>query len=427
MSLFGAMSTAVSGLSAQAAAFTNISDNTANSQTIGYKGVDTNFLDFLTASSATANQSGSVVTTPGYTNELQGTIDQSDDPLAMAINGQGMFAVSQQNGSTGSGAPTFQTQQSYTRAGDFALDKNGYLVNSAGETLDGWSMNPATGTLNTSALAPIQVPETQLPPVATANVSLVANVPSTPTASSNLASSVQVYDSTGNTHQLDTTWSQTGTNAWTLSLSSPDNQPAAAIGSVNVTFNPNGTLATLSGATGSATVGGSATSAAVTLSPTFGGTAQNISLNLGTFGGTNGVTQYAGTDYNLESTSQDGAAAGSFTGVSTASTGVVTANYTNGQSVAIAQVPIITFANEDALQSQSGQAFTATTNSGVAIAQGQSQNSAGGLVIGSTESSNVDIATELSKLIVAQQAYGANAKVIATANQLLQTTMDIKQ
>ena len=90
-------------------------------------------------------------------------------------------------------------------------------------------------------------------------------------------------------------------------------------------------------------------------------------------------------------------------------------------------MPVITFANEDALQSQSGQAFTATANSGVAIAQGQSQNSAGGLVIGSTEGSNVDIATELSKLIVAQQAYGANAKVIATANQLLQTTMDIKQ
>jgi flagellar hook protein FlgE len=427
MSLFGAMSTAISGLTAQAAAFTNISDNTANSQTIGYKGVDTNFLDYVTASSATANQSGSVLTTPDYTNEVQGTIDQSDDPLAMAISGQGLFAVSKQNGNAGSGAVTFQAQQTYTRAGDFQLDKNGYLVNSAGETLDGWTINPATGTPNTSTLTPIQVPQTQLPPSATANVSLVANVPSTPTASSNLTSSVQIYDTTGNTHQLDTTWAQTGTNAWTLSLSSPDNQPAAAIGSVNVTFNPNGTLATLSGATGSVAVAGSATSAAVTLSPTFAGTAQNISLNLGTFGTASGVTQFAGTDYDLESTSQDGAAAGSFTGASTASTGVVTANYSNGQSVALAQVPIITFANADALQSQSGQAFTATANSGVAIAQGQSQNSAGGLVIGSTEGSNVDIATELSKLIVAQQAYGANAKVIATANQLLQTTIDIKQ
>jgi flagellar hook protein FlgE len=427
MSLFGAMSTAISGLTAQSAAFTNISDNTANSQTIGYKGVDTNFLDYLTASSATANQSGSVLTTPGYTNEVQGTINQSDDPLAMAINGQGFFAVSQQTGTAGTGAATFQAQQSYTRAGDFQLDKNGYMVNSAGETLDGWSIDPSTGIANTSALTPIQVPQTQLQPIPTANVSLVANVPATPTAASNLTSSVQIYDAQGNTHQLDTTWAQTGANAWTLTLSSPDNQPAATIGSVNVTFNANGTLATLAGATGSVAVGGSATDAAVTLSPTFGGTAQNISLNLGTFGAATGVTQYAGTDYNLESTSQDGAAAGSFTGASTTSTGIVTANYSNGQSVAIAQVPVITFADADALQGQSGQAFTQTTNSGVAIAQGQSQNSAGSLVIGSTEGSNVDIATELSKLIVAQQAYGANAKVIATANQMLQTTIDIKQ
>ena len=138
MSLFGAMSTAISGLTAQAAAFTNISDNTANSQTIGYKGVDTNFIDYLTASSATSNQSGSVLTTPGYTNEVQGTINQSDDPLAMAINGQGFFAVSQQNGTSSTGAVTFQAQQAYTRAGDFQLDKNGYMVNSAGETLDGY-------------------------------------------------------------------------------------------------------------------------------------------------------------------------------------------------------------------------------------------------------------------------------------------------
>ncbi|MEJ0046749.1 MAG: flagellar hook protein FlgE [Rhodospirillales bacterium] len=427
MSLFGAMSTAISGLSAQSAAFTNISDNTANSQTIGYKGVNTSFIDYLTASSATSNQSGSVVTRPDYTNEVQGSIDQSGDPLAMAINGQGLFAVSQQNGTTGTGVPTFQAQQSYTRAGDFQLDKNGYMVNSAGQTLDGWSINPATGTLNTSKLVPIQVNQGKLAPVPTANVSLVANVPSTPTASSILSSSVQVYDATGNTHQLDTTWAQTGTNSWTLSLSSPDNQPSAAIGTVNVAFNSNGTLASLSGATGAVAVGGSASAAAVTLAPTFGGAAQNISLNLGNFNTASGVTQYAGTDYNLENTSQDGAGAGSFTGVSTASTGVVSANYDNGQSVAIAQVPVITFADADALQSQSGQSFTATADSGVAIAQSQNQNGAGGLVIGSTEASNVDIATELSKLIVAQQAYGANAKVIATANQLLQTTMEIKQ
>jgi flagellar hook protein FlgE len=88
---------------------------------------------------------------------------------------------------------------------------------------------------------------------------------------------------------------------------------------------------------------------------------------------------------------------------------------------------LITFENPDALQRQNGQAFTETSQSGVAIAQSQNQNGAGTLVTGSVEASNVDIATQLSNLIVAQQAYGANAKVIATANQMLQTTLDIKQ
>lgn len=427
MSLFGAMSTAISGLNAQSAAFTNISDNTANSQTVGYKGVDTNFVDYLTTSSVTQNQSGSVVTRPDYLNELQGTVQQSTDPLAMAIDGQGFFAVSEQNGSTATGAPQFQAQQYYTRAGDFQQDKNGYLVNSAGEYLNGWAVDPTTGVLNTSTLAPIQVTQTQFQPVATSTVSLLANVPATPSATSNLTSTVQIYDATGTAHELDTTWAQTSANNWTLTLSSPDNQPAATIGTVNVTFNANGTLASLAGATGNVAVSGTATSAAITLTPTFSGTAQPIALNLGTYGSSNGVTQFAGTDYDLHSITQDGSPPGSFTGISISATGLVSANYDNGQSVTLAEVPVMTFQDADALQRQNGQAFTGTAGSGVAISQTQGQNGAGSLVVGSVEGSNVDIATQLSNLIVAQQAYGANAKVIATANQMLQTTLDIKQ
>src|SRR5579872_6156686 len=136
MSLFGAMNTAISGLGAQSAAFSNISDNVANSQTVGYKRVDTSFIDYLTTSNATVNDSGSVAASPEYINNVQGTITQTDNPLGLAITGQGFFAVSQQNGEV-NGLPTFNQQQYYTRAGDFQLDKNGYLVNSAGNFLNG--------------------------------------------------------------------------------------------------------------------------------------------------------------------------------------------------------------------------------------------------------------------------------------------------
>jgi len=93
----------------------------------------------------------------------------------------------------------------------------------------------------------------------------------------------------------------------------------------------------------------------------------------------------------------------------------------------VAQVPVITFAAPGALQSQNGQAFTSTTASGNAIAQAADNNGAGSLVTGSVEGSNVDIATEFSSLIVAQQAYGANAKMLTTADQLLQTTINMIQ
>ena len=99
MSLFGAMTTAIGGLTAQSSNFTNISDNIANSQTVGYKRVQTDFTNYLSTSTPTDNGSDSVVGTPSYVNNVQGTVTQSNNPLAMAISGQGFFSVSQPNGS----------------------------------------------------------------------------------------------------------------------------------------------------------------------------------------------------------------------------------------------------------------------------------------------------------------------------------------
>ena len=429
MSLFGAMDTAISGLNAQAASFSNISDNMANSQTVGFKSVGTNFVDYLTDSTASLNDSGSVATRPQYENELQGTIQQSSDPLAMAISGQGFFSVSEQTGASASGAPELSTQQYYTRTGDFTANNNGYLVNSAGEYLNGYPVDQATGAINTSRLVPIQVTQSQLPPVPTSNVSVVANVPAAPSATSNLTAQTSIYDASGVSHQLQTTWSQNSADNWTLTLSSPDNLAGgtATIGTVGVAFNANGTLAGLSNATGSLAVTSTASEGKVQIAPNFGGGAQPVTLDLGAFNQAGGVTQFAGSDYQLTSATQDGGAAGNFTSISANSNGNIMANYDNGSSITIAQVPLVTFADADSLQRQNGQAFTATQASGVAQVNQVGRNRAGGLVVGSTEASNVDIASQLSQLIVAQQAYGANAKVITASNELLTTTLNMKQ
>lgn len=432
MSLFGALNTAVSGLSAQSAAFGNISDNVANSQTVGFKGVDTNFTDYLTASTAQVNEPGAVATTPDYTNTVQGTITQSTDPLALAISGQGFFAVSEQTGSSNANQPTFSNQTYYTRAGDFKMDKNGYLVNSAGEYLQGWSVDPSTGVVNQSQLQPVQVSQAQFDPVATSRMSLSANMPAASPAGTTASSTVDIYDTQGASHQLSLNWTATSTpNQWTLTLS----DGGGTIGTATASFNSNGTLASIvpagNGANGTVTADGSdpnGTSGLIDFTASDVGTRGNpIQLNLGTLNGSQGVTQFAASHYSLSNVTQNGVPPGSFTGITMDDNGNVTANYNNGQSQTIANIPLVTFRNADALQSQNGQAYTATANSGNATAQSVNTNGAGTLVAGSVESSNVDIAAEFSKLIVAQQAYGANAKMVTSANQMLQTTIDMKQ
>jgi flagellar hook protein FlgE len=439
MSLFGAMNSAISGLNAQSHAFGNISDNVANSQTAGFKRVDTSFISYLTTSSLNANEPGAVVAKPDYVNSVQGTITQTDNPLALAIAGQGFFAVSQQVGQL-NGLPTFNPQQFYSRAGDFQLNKTGYLVNSAGLYLNGWVVDPLTGDANQNSLAPIQVSQTVFNPVATSEVTLSANLPATPAdgigvPGSPISSSIDVYDSLGTVHAITLNWEQTASNTWTVSISAAD-ADITNLGSAVVTFGsasgnsvPEGTIGDIGTTTGTVVAGGYAadTAAVMSFDATFDGVPQTILLNMGTYGQTGGVTQYAGTTYNLRGLTQNGVPPGSFSGVTMQSNGNIVVNYDNGQTRTIAQVPLITFNNPDALQRQNGQAFTATLESGTPLAEQAGTNGAGVLVTSSIEGSNVDIASEFSKLIVAQRAYSANTKVVVTADDLLQQTIDMKR
>lgn len=425
MSIFGAMNTAVSGLTAQSDAFTNISDDVANSQTVGYKGITTTFADYLTSSTPTENQSGAVEASPEYQNDVQGTITTSSDPLALAISGNGYFNVSE---TTGSGGTTFSPTQYYTREGDFNLNNEGYVVNASGEYLDGYNLDQATGQIENGNLQPIQIDTSSVPAVATSSVNYSAALPDS-TAGGSATSQVSIYDSAGNTHTLTLGWSQSAqsSNTWNVSI----NDGGTNIGAATATFNADGTLASLTGSGGSVnpttaqTTAGSA--ADLTLTPTIDGLPQNITLNLGTVGQSNGVSVGSSSDYALNGITANGSAVGTYTGVTMQSSGNIVASYSNGETRTVAQIPISTFAAPDALQRQNGQAFTATSASGAATLSSANQNGAGQLVTGSVESSNVDIATDLTSLITAQQAYGANAKVVTTANQMMQTTLQMTQ
>jgi flagellar hook protein FlgE len=441
MSLFGAMNTAISGLTAQSNAFGNISDNVANSQTVGFKRVDTSFIDYLTTSNEALNYPGAVVARPDYANNVQGTITQTDNALGLAIAGQGFFAVSQQTGQV-NGVPIFNPQQYYIRAGDFQMDKNGFLANSAGQFLNGWSVNSATGAVNQNSLAPIQISQAVYNPVVTSNVTISANLPATPAAGtavpgSPISSAIDVYDSLGTLHTVTLNWVRNGADDWTVSINAPELGTGSLLGSAEVEFGPtasgnpvpSGTIGQIGNVTGTVTSAGYAanTPAALSFAVNFGSGAQTINLNLGTYGQTNGITQYAGTEYNLRGLTQDGVPPGAFSSVTTQANGNIVINYDNGQTRVIAKVPVVTFNDPNALQRHDGQSFTATLGSGTPLAEAVGTNGAGNLVTESIEGSNVDIATEFTKLIVAQRAYSANTKMVTTADDLLQQTIDMKR
>jgi flagellar hook protein FlgE len=436
VSLFGAMNTAISGLNAQSVAFGNISDNVANSQTIGFKRIDTSFIDFLTSSSAMMNSPGSVQARPDYRNSVQGTIAQSQNPLAMGIVGQGFFEVSRAE-STEEGEAVFSPQRFFTRAGDFQMNRDGFLVNSADDYLNGWSVDPATGVVDRSAVAPIQVTQTVYNPIPTSSVTLSANLPATPASTDPVSAQISVYDALGNDHVVTLNWTRTAANDWTVQVNVPNDIVSANRGTARVAFGPTvsgnpvpqGTVGLIGNPTGSVTAGAYTADepATLTFNANFGSGVQTITLNLGTFGQSGGVTQYAGTDFTLRGISQNGVPPGSFSSVAMTQAGDVQVNYDNGQSRTIARVPVVTFNDPNALQRQDGQAFTATLASGDPLTQDARTNGAGGIVVASTENSNVDIASEFTKLIVAQRAYSANTKMVTTADEMLQQTLDMKR
>jgi flagellar hook protein FlgE len=232
-------------------------------------------------------------------------------------------------------------------------------------------------------------------------------------------------------------------NSWTVKITAVDGQADLAgtsnpdptdLGTADVTFGsnnvPEGTIGQVTqDGTDPSTVqsGGFAAGQPATLSfvTNFGSGDQKIQLNLGTYGSPSGVTQFAGTAYNLLGLTQNGVPPGSFSGVTTQANGDVQVNYNNGQTRTIAQIPLVTFNAPDQLQRQNGQAFTGTLTSGTPLAEAAGSNGAGNLVTSSIEGSNVDIATEFSQLIVAQQAYSSNAKVVTTADAMLQVTINM--
>jgi flagellar hook protein FlgE len=237
---------------------------------------------------------------------------------------------------------------------------------------------------------------------------------------------INVYDSQGGQQPLQISYVKTGANTWSYEVSYQGD--AANIGGAtnnpiatgDVTFNSDGTLDTVTDTTGGTSTASTDGKVNITIpwDASSGLQSQNISLNLGTLGTSNGITQFD-SDSAMPSSQVDGSLFGSLSGVSIDPDGFVTANFSNGLSQKIYKLPVATFANSNGLTAVNGNAYQASNSSGTATINEATTGGAGGIQSQSLEGSTVDLATEFTNLITTQRAYQASTRIVTTASDML--------
>lgn len=414
MSLF---STPLSGLNASSTALQAISNNLANLNTDGYKSQSAIFSDVFYQNLGSSGNNSPIQV--GFGTKVEGMAqDLNNGPISstgvssnMALNGPGYFVTSNSAGAL-----------SYTRAGDFTTNINGQLTTLGGNLVMGY---PASGgVISTNAsLQPINVGTgTTTAATPTSNFSFTTNL----NASASVGDSytpppIQVFDSLGQAHLLSVNYTKTGTNAWSYNVTVPSSDvqggtgSSTSLGSGTLNFDSTGALTPPTAAITNLSVG-PFTDGAAALTPKW---------QLSDASGSSLVSQTASPSATSANT-QNGFAAGTLSGFSVLTDGTVQATFTSGQTRAIARVAVASFANPEGLSLSGGNQCVPTAASGQAVIGTAGSGGLGSITGASVEQSNVDVATELSDLIVAQRSYEANAKAITAFDQVEQATIQMK-
>ncbi len=438
MGILGALYSGVSGLSSNGTAMTVIGNNISNSNTIGFKSSRTLFSDLLStqvSGSGGESQIGRGAGLSVVDNDFsQGTFENTDTNSDLAIEGPGFFMVNDPDTGT----------TNYTRAGSFRFDSTGQLVNPEGARVQGYYLDDNGNTVGDVTDIKVNT-QTFSPAKATGKVTLSTNLnalsPSIPggfdlgadptesattnaSNTSNYASSIQAYDSLGNTHLLTTYFTKTGDNTWTynttvdggdLNGGTAGDPTPVATGRLN--FDSNGNLIT--DPTNPKVSDVPAVIPPGTLNWNNGAdTQQKITLNLNT-------TQYSSGSV-VVSQQQDGFATGTLVKLSIDNNGNVLGNYSNGAPQKLARIAMAKFTNDQGLTKEGNNLFGQSEASGPPVI-GTVGSGVGNIFTNSLEQSNVDLAKEFVNMITTQRGYQANSKTITTTDQMLDTLINLKR
>ena len=409
---------ALSGLDAASTDLEVTGNNIANSSTTGFKQSRAEFADIYANSiqdvSATTAGRGARVSRVAQ-QFSQGSIDFTANNLDMSINGEGFFVLQDTAGTA-----------SYTRAGAFSVDREGYVVNHSNDRLQVFSPIGNTGNFNTGSTVDLQLPALSGAPSATSTVTTSLNLDASQTtpvnaflttdaSSFNHSTSTTVYDSLGSAHTQTMYYRKNGANDWNVyTYIDGTNVTIGGAASANIQFDTAGVLQV---ATGDVDANGNVTMDP--FAPGGGAAAMTIAFDYGD------TTQYGG-NFAVNDLTQNGYASGRLSGIDIDSSGVVFARFTNGQSDSLGKVAMARFNNQQGLRQLGDTSWAETFTSGDVQIGEAGTSSFGLLQSGSLENSNVDIAEQLVNLITAQRNFQANAQVITTADTVTQTIINLR-
>ena len=428
MGISGAMTTAVSGLMANATSVARISENIANANTVGYKRT---FADMVTQSVPGAGAVSGVKAVNGSDVSSAGMINSTGSAYDMAVSGSGFFVVSKN--------PDDPMLSNYflTRAGGFTQDDKGYLVNSAGYYLAAYELDPQTGVSGPvdrsgfGGLSSVRISDLQLPAEPTTTASVSGNLPAQETGvtppGAPFLSSMEFYTQLGRNEKMTLSWQPTDTqNSWDLTIS---DSTGRTHGVINVRFQNAGTTP---GAPESYTLVSSATGMTVSANGEVSLTVNAndddlpITLSLGEIGSYTGIQQFVG-DFTPQKFTADGSGQTLLARTETDQQGIVWGVFEDGRRIGLYEVPLAQVTNPDGLTLINGNAYQAGRSAGDLMLSSAGTGSNGVILSGALEGSTVEVATELTDLIRIQRAYSSNAKIITAADEMLQEINNLKR
>lgn len=441
--------TGLSGLNASARNLDVIGNNIANANTTGMKSSRAEFSGLVSAALSSASSGGAGIGVEVATVSqqfTQGNISTTNNNLDVAINGSGFFQLTQTDGTP-----------AYTRDGSFKLNTDGDIVTNNGANLMGYKTDTA-GKVTSATIQKLNLPtnapiaakatttvsaELNLKATAYPAVGVPANplaVPPTaaipPTPRATYGTTLSVYDSQGVASQVNLYFEKQAAsavapvvapNTWKVFTTLDTTvQPSASATVPTITFDATGKLV-------GPTIGAASAVNAGKFGFTLPANTGIPSLNPNTGGNLvgpidivfDGTTQY-GTSFAVSNLTQDGYTAGELTGLNIGDDGVITANYSNGQTQAAGKVSLADFRNIQGLTPLGGNAWAATNASGLPVQGSPGQGKFGILRAGALEESNVDLTKELVDMMTAQRSYQANAQTIKTQDQIMSTLVNLR-